>query len=194
MDPVVVSYFPGAGGLRFINFLLGQDFKQIPQRDYHHYNREFLDQYLHLDHNYHKIIYPDSHTVIDWLAGSPVIYTHAMSTPLIRALCPGRRIIKIKSNLTTSLSRCWQVWAQFDSLPQWHNATDTTKIETQLNFHWDYYTKTGVDWHCDDLIDIDAGTDEFSVFMRENLVQNQSDKFCNHLKNWQQRTGRSLNF
>jgi hypothetical protein len=39
MDPVVVSYFPGAGGFRFIHHLLGKSFDQNPQSNYHQVHR-----------------------------------------------------------------------------------------------------------------------------------------------------------
>ena len=115
----------------------------------------------------------------------PIAYTHAVNSDLIRKTYPKRKIIKIKSSLSDSLVRFWNV----EGKDRWQQEIAQLGGNAMLNsvmlFHLHYYTKTGVDWSADQLIDIESDPDEFSVFMRDQLSQHKLSDTHRHLKNWQ---------
>jgi hypothetical protein len=183
MDPVVISYFPGAGGFRFIHHLLGESFDQKPQDNYHQVHR-VNDHLIH--HNpANQYRYPTLSTQEEIKDPAPIAYTHAINTDIIKKVYPGRRIIKIKSNLVASLARYWNVEGIQHHQQDIENLGLDTVFRRVMNFHWRYYSETGVDWSADQLINIDLDPDEFCVFMRDQLAQNQSSDAYRHLKNWQ---------
>ena len=192
MEPVVISYFPGAGGFRFIHHLLGESFDQNPQSNYHQVHR-VNDHLIH--HNpANQYRYPtlsDHGEVNDSI---PIAYTHAVNSDLIRKTYPNRKIIKIKSSLTDALVRYWNV----EGKDRWQQEIARLGGNAMLNsvmlFHLNYYTKTGVDWNADQLIDIESSPDEFSRFMREQLTQHRLSDTYSHLKNWQITVQHSMDF
>ena len=192
MEPVVISYFPGAGGFRFIHHLLGESFDQNPQSNYHQVHR-VNDHLIH--HNpANQYRYPtlsDHGEVNDSI---PIAYTHAVNSDLIRKTYPNRKIIKIKSSLTDALVRYWNV----EGKDRWQQEIARLGGNAMLNsvmlFHLNYYTKTGVDWNADQLIDIESSPDEFSRFMREQLTLHRLSDTYSHLKNWQITVQHSMDF
>ena len=192
MEPVVISYFPGAGGFRFIHHLLGESFDQNPQSNYHQVHR-VNDHLIH--HNpanlYRYQTLSDHGDVNDSI---PIAYTHAVNSDLIRKTYPNRKIIKIKSSLTDALARYWNV----EGKDRWQQEIARLGGNAMLNsvmlFHLNYYTKTGVDWNADQLIDIESSPDEFSRFMREQLTQHRLSGTYSHLKNWQITVQHSMDF
>jgi hypothetical protein len=192
MEPVVISYFPGAGGFRFICHLLGESFDQNPQGNYHQV-RQANDHLIH--HNpANQYRYPTLSDHGEINNSIPIAYTHAVNSDLIRKTYPKRKIIKIKSSLSDSLVRFWNV----EGKDRWQQEIAQLGGNAMLNsvmlFHLHYYTKTGVDWSADQLIDIESDPDEFSVFMRDQLAQHKLSDTHRHLKNWQITVQHSMNF
>jgi hypothetical protein len=191
MEPVVVSYFPGAGGFRFIHYLLGESFDQNPQSNYHQVHR-VNDHLIHHDPA-DQYRYPlNNGTAADHL--EPIAYTHAMNSDIIKRVYPGRRIVKIKSNLADSLIRYWNV----EGIQHHQQDIQSIGLKRVLNkvmlFHWQYYFTTRIDWSADQLVDLESDTDEFSVFMRDQLQQTRSSDAYQYLKNWQFTTGIDMDF
>ena len=192
MEPVVISYFPGAGGFRFIHHLLGESFDQNPQSNYHQVHRTNDHLIHHNPANQYRYPTPSDHGEVN--DSIPIAYTHAVNSDLIRKTYPNRKIIKIKSSLTDALVRYWNV----EGKDRWQQEIARLGGNAMLNsvmlFHLNYYTKTGVDWNADQLIDIESSPDEFSRFMREQLTQHRLSDTYSHLKNWQITVQHSMDF
>lgn len=192
MDPVVVSYFPGAGGFRFIHYLLGKSFDQDPQGNYH---QVLLDTEHVIYHNpADQYRYPTLYNGTAVPDSAPIAYTHAINSDIIKRVYPGRKIIKIKSNLADSLTRYWNVEGMQHHQQAISNLGLNSMLYRVMNFHWRYYFATGVEWSADQLIDLESDLDEFSVFMRDQLTHNRSSDTYQSLKNWQFVTRVSLDF
>ena len=193
MDPVVISYFPGAGGFRFIHHLLGKSFDQNLQGNYH--NVRLVDHERLMYHNpADEYRYPtpsDESLVTD---PAPIAHTHAINSDIIRKVYPGRKIIKIKSNLVDALTRYWNVDGVQHHQQDIENLGLNTVFVKVMNFHYQYYFTTGVDWDADQLIDLESGRDEFSVFMRDQLKHHQESDTYRYLKNWQLVTQFNMDF
>ena len=183
MDPVVVSYFPGAGGFRFIHHLLGKSFNQNPRGNYHHDGS--VDDSMMYYNPADQYRYPTQATQEEIKDPAPIAYTHAINTDIIKKVYPGRRIIKIKSNLVDALARYWNVDGVQHHQQDIENLGLNTVFIKVMHFHWQYYFTTGVDWYADQLINIDLDPDEFSVFMRDQLEHNRLSDAYRYLKNWQ---------
>lgn len=192
MDPVVVSYFPGAGGFRFIHHLLGKSFDQNPQSNYHQHRHG--NEHLIYHNPTEQYRYPTLANETAVSDPAPIAYTHAINSDIIKKVYPGRRIVKIKSNLADSLARYWNVEGIQHHQQNIENLGLNTVFRRVINFHWRYYLTTGVEWSADQLIDLDSDSDEFSVFMRDQLEYNRSSDAYIHLKNWQFATQISLDF
>lgn len=183
MEPVVISYFPGAGGFRFIHHLLGESFDQKSQDNYHQVHRVNDHLIHHNPANQYRYPTLSDHGEID--NSIPIAYTHAVNSDLIRKTYPKRKIIKIKSSLTDSLVRYWNVAGKDRWQQEIVRLDGNAMLNSVMLFHLNYYTKTGVDWSADQLIDIETDTHEFSVFMRDQLAQHKLSDTYRHLKNWQ---------
>ena len=184
MDPVVVSYFPGAGGFRFIHHLLGKSFDLNLQGNYH--NVPLIDHDHLIHHNpANQYRYPTLSDHGEINDSIPIAYTHAVNSDLIRKTYPNRKIIKIKSNLVDALARYWNVDGVQHHQQDIENLGLNTVFIKVMHFHWQYYFTTGVDWYADQLINIDLDPDEFSVFMRDQLEHNRLSDAYRYLKNWQ---------
>lgn len=185
MEPCIVSYFPGAGGFRFIYHLLGKSFDQNPQGNYH--GRELISNSSIYHNSANQYRYPTllCHNVIKDPAA--IAYTHAINTNLIKKMYPGRKIIKIKTNLPRSLMRFWNVYGQERHGNSIASLGWEQTLDQVLMFHYEYYRETGVDWAADQVIDINTDTSDFSVFMRDQFAQHASPDLENYVKNWQWR-------
>jgi hypothetical protein len=192
MEPVVISYFPGAGGFRFIHHLLGESFDQNPQDNYHQVHRVNDHLIYHNPANQYRYPTLSDHGKID--NSIPIAYTHAVNSDLIRKIYPKRKIIKIKSSLTDALVRYWNVAGKDRWQQEIARLGGNAMMNSVMLFHLNYYIKTGVDWSADQLIDIETDTDEFSVFMRDQLAQHKLSDTHSHLKNWQITVQHSMNF
>jgi len=181
MTPVVVCYFPGAGGVRLVNHLAGLNYRSSPSTSFH--------QILHTriqDRAQARLIrMPGSDTPVyatwDSVIKLPDQYaitcTHCMNIDIVRHHYPGRKIVKIKSNLLTSLARCWNLETQHQHRASIEIAGTQAIAVSNARVHWDYYTRTGADWSADQVYDIEQDTDEFSVFMRELMPATVSQEY-----------------
>ena len=89
---MIIAFYPGAGGNRYLQRLLGNDWT-LPHTSYDQINRQqYLHRYL-LDH------VPQ--------ATSQHILTHCMNSQKIQETFPGHPVVFIKSNLQASLQREW---------------------------------------------------------------------------------------
>jgi len=90
---MIIAFYPGAGGNRYLQRLLGNDWTR-PLRSYDRHNttQQSCHRYL-LDHT------PQT--------DSQYILTHCMNSQKIHQTFPGHAIVFIKSNLQASLKREW---------------------------------------------------------------------------------------
>jgi hypothetical protein len=89
---MIIAFYPGAGGNRYRQLLLGNDWKTL-ETSYDLANSEYLtNRYLleKLDHNN-----------VSWAI------THCMNSNVIRKLFPNNPIVMINSDLQTGLRREW---------------------------------------------------------------------------------------
>jgi hypothetical protein len=186
MEPVVVCYFPGAGGVRLVNHLAGLNYRAGPATSFHqilHTRIQDREQARLIHMPPHTgIVYAEWDTEISVPQQYPITGTHCMSTPIIQHHYPGRKIIKIKSDLIASLARVWQLESQHHQQSAIQQQGLEKTVLDNINFHLGYYTRTGVDWSADQLIDISQDLDEFSVFMREIFSVTQSSDFLGIIK------------
>jgi len=191
MTPVVISYYPGSGGNRLAWHLLGLDWQSRPEFAVHTGTDPMPSAINYGDRDVRP--YPSFNTRIV-NSSSQVELTHCVNSALLRRHFPGRQIVKIKSQLACSLSRYWTVFGQTQFEPEIRKINSFYALNKVVHWHWNYYQQTGVDWEADQVYDLDQDTDEFSVFMRENIAQNRSQEFDNFAFTWQKFKKRSLNF
>jgi len=191
MTPVVISYYPGSGGNRLAWRLLNFDWQAQPELAIHTGSHLMPTAINYGDRDIRP--YPSFDTRIV-NSSSLVELTHCVNSALLRRHFPGRRIIKIKSNLASSLSRYWQVFGQALHEQEIRKINSFYALDKAIQWHWNYYQQTGVDWEADQVYDLGQDSDEFSVFMRENIEQNRSQEFDDFAFTWQKFKKRSLNF
>jgi hypothetical protein len=191
MTPVVISYYPGSGGNRLAWHLLNFDWQAQPELAIHTGSHLMPTAINYGDRDIRP--YPSFNTRIV-NRSSLVELTHCVNSALLRRHFPGRRIIKIKSNLASSLSRYWQVFGQALHEQEIRKINSFYALDKAIQWHWNYYQQTGVDWEADQVYDLGQNSDEFSVFMRENIEQNRSQEFDDFAFTWQKFKKRSLNF
>lgn len=185
MTPVVVCYFPGAGGVRLVNYLAGLNYRTALTQSFHQARHTDPDDLVRArlicmpPHD--GSVYATISSVIAVPDEYPITCTHCMSTPIVAKHYPGRKIIKIKSNLLTSLARCWQLEGQYQHQKTIQTAGSSMAILNNSRFHCEYYTETGVDWSADQIFDLDNSTDEFSVFMRDLMPVTVSQEYLSIL-------------
>lgn len=190
MTPVVISYYPGSGGNRLAWHLLNLDWQSCPDSSLHAtpHPIPFIN---YSDRDIRP--YPVASTRVV-TSTSFIELTHCVNSELLKHHFPGRRIIKIKSQLARSLSRHWQVFAQAYFEQEIRKISKSFALTLDVDWHWSYYQQTGVDWDADQLYDLTQPSDEFSVFMQENIEQNRSQDFDNFVFTWQKFKKRSLDF
>lgn len=191
MTPIVISYYPGSGGNRLAWHLLNFDWQSQPGLAIHTGSHQMPVEINYSDRDIRP--YPSFDTRIV-SSSSLVELTHCVNSALLRRHFPGRRIIKIKSNLTSSLSRYWQVFGRALHEQEIREINSFYVLDKAIHWHWDYYRKTGVDWVADQVYDLEQDADEFSVFMRKNIEQNRSQEFDDFAFTWQKLKKRSLDF
>lgn len=190
MTPVVISYYPGSGGNRLAWHLLNLNWRIQPDSTLHTSPRP-IPAINYSDRDIRP--YPTADTRVV-KRSSYIELTHCVNSDLLKHHFPGRRVIKIKSNLAASLSRHWTVYAQASFEQEIRKISRSHALTKSVHWHWDYYSKTGVDWDADQVYDLEQGSDEFSSFMRENIAQNRSTEFDNFVGVWQKFKKLSLDF
>ena len=191
MTPIVISYFPGSGGNRLAWHLLNVDWQLQPGLAIHTGSHQMPTAINYGDRDIRP--YPSFNTRIV-NSSSLVELTHCVNSALLRRHFPGRRIIKIKSNLASSLSRYWTVFGQALHEQEIRKINSFYALDKAIHWHWNYYQQTGVDWAADQVYDLEQDSDEFSVFMRGNIEQNRSQEFDDFAFTWQKFKKRSLDF
>ena len=94
---MIVSYYPGSGGNRYLRMLQGLEW-QTTNQGYDGLVQDQLDA--------HRYLYPDSVIRSD----SAAILTHCMNTPLIKKICPDRSITVILGDMQKCLRREWSLY------------------------------------------------------------------------------------
>lgn len=223
---MIVAFYPGAGGNRYLQRLLGNDWTH-PHISYDLKNTQLYSHRYLLDH----VPQTDSQHIL----------THCMNSQKIQETFPGHSVVFIKSDLQASLQREWALhghqrfidkttknsvsrlehYRAFQA-PNWpdiysedqidqlsanirqeiqldydkvvNNTIDTVPgILTQLTqntigkinsayeiirWHLDYYDQYTVDFAgAEQVIDIDADSNEFCLLMQVELGRYQSEIF-----------------
>lgn len=169
IEPSVICYFPGSGGNRLARYLLGKSWNQRPGTAAHgdipvpEVNYQDRDTRPYPTKTTHIIQRPHL-----------IELTHCMNSNLVSWLFPGRKIIKIKCQLSWCLSRHWVVHGRIyhRNLIASHNAAFA--ISKEITWHKDYYDSTGIDWTADKIWDLSADQ-EFCNWMR-NEIENCQDR------------------
>lgn len=90
---MIIAYYPGAGGNRYLQKLLNQDWTE-PDRSYDNTNIGQLYQHRYLLDQVSR-------------AGIKHVLTHCLNSQKIKQTFPGEPIVFIKSNMQVSLQREW---------------------------------------------------------------------------------------
>jgi len=131
---MIIAFYPGAGGNRYLQRLLGNDWKQ-PYTSYDQINT--TQQYQH-----RYLIDLTSQT------DSQHILTHCMNSQKIQQTFPGHAIVFIKSNLQASLKREWLLHGHQKFLDQ------TTKNSvSRLEHYWAFKAPGWPNIDCEGQID-----------------------------------------
>ena len=93
-----------------------------------------------------------------------------------------------------SFNRCWNIWTKNFHEKDIEVFGIKYAIDICSKYHWDYYTETGVDWHADELYDIDHDDNEFCVFMRNSFAQHLDSLVNRCQTKWQYEHQRNLDF
>lgn len=92
---MVIAFFPGAGGNRYLQMLLGKDWKQQGiSYDAKNQEQVFENRYLLND-------------VVN--CNTEHILTHCMNSLRLRSVFPNRKIVFLKSDLKLSIKREWML-------------------------------------------------------------------------------------
>jgi hypothetical protein len=190
MTRLVISYYPGSGGNRLARMLAKYDWQTNPGESLHTGIRP-TPSINYADRDIRP--YPTDSTQIVRRSNF-VELTHCINSNMLSQHFPGRRVIKIKSDLARSLGRYWTVFGQQQFVQEIRKISQQHAMDKVIAWHYDYYTETGVDWQADELYDLDSGTDEFCEFMRQEMQNALSTEFDRHVFAWQKFKRLSLNF
>jgi hypothetical protein len=120
--------------------------------------------------------------------------THCINSDMLLQQFPGRRVIKIKSDLTQSLSRYWAVTGQHQFVQEIRKISRQHAMNKVIAWHHNYYTETGVDWQASKLYNLESDSDEFCEFMQQEMQNARSTEFDQYAFVWQKFKRQSLNF
>jgi hypothetical protein len=190
MTPVVVSYYPGSGGNRLARMLAKYDWQTNPGASLHTGTRP-TPSINYADRDIRP--YPTESTRIVHRTNF-VELTHCVNSDMLSQHFPGRRVIKIKSELTHSLSRYWTVTGQQQFEQEIRKISQHHAMNKVLAWHHDYYNATGVDWQADELYNLESDSDEFCKFMRQEMQHSRSAEFDQYVFAWQKFKRQSLTF
>jgi len=107
---MIISYFPGAGGNRYLRMLRGDEWHS-PHQGY--------DDLIRDQRPDHRYLYPNS-----TIEKTGIILTHCINTPLIKKICPEHQVVVILGNLQSCLRREWSLyghsryWQRIDPVSQ----------------------------------------------------------------------------
>ena len=151
MSNTVISYYPGAGGHRYKNVLLGR-YNNIPGQIYDTGVDKFNIRYITDDN-------------LELTCDNEILLTHCLNIDLIKSKIPNCNCIQIKSDLHTSLRRAWGKF--FINLRRSHFTSDLDSAYTTIVWHHEYYKKYPKTDNAT-IVHID-GDDIFSKMMQQEL-------------------------
>lgn len=168
MNKIVVAFYPGAGGNRYLLMRQGQQDLE---------SGRIYDDFLQSQDV--RLRYLDQDTELD--AVPDTVLTHCMQSSLLKQRFPGHHIIMIVTGRRDDcLRRSW-------NLSERHRDRDIEHPRehafASIMFHARYYTQFPLDISCaDTVIDIDHDDNEFAVMMRSELDAVQDDDFDSALE------------
>ena len=163
MNNFIISYYPGSGGNRLLNKLIGKEYKTT---------NKIYDPTIANSINT-SYIYNDSK--FDYAQPSPTLTTHCMNVNLIRSVFSNRRIIQINSDYKQSLRRQWVKVTQYAKKTYFENDLDSAF--TFIKWHNQYYNQYPKNGTPDEIVHIDNSNDEFAVIMQTELLNTTSFYF-----------------
>jgi hypothetical protein len=95
---MIISFYPGGGGNRYLNQLSSQEWQQLGV-SYDHTNQD-AQEYKHR--------YPTSNTIFDTSVKSNIL-THNLNSSELRKIFPGHDITIIKGDIQSCLRREWML-------------------------------------------------------------------------------------
>jgi hypothetical protein len=121
---MIIAFYPGAGGNRYLQRLLGNDWAQ-PHRSYHRKinTKQYAHRYL-----LEPVLPGDSQYIL----------THCMNCQKIQQTFPGHSVVIINSNLQVSLQREWALHGHQRFRDQ-RKTNTVPKLEHYMAFrapHW----------------------------------------------------------
>lgn len=158
---MVICFVPGSGGHRYKRYLQDQKFN-AHNSNMHTFVSPEYDSYIFIeksDQNLKPLLQKHK---------SEIIMTHTMNGELLKKYFPGNHIVKLKVPFLQALERKWQVEGRFKTA----NMLKINRIDRafqSIKWHTEYYTRNGIDYDCDTLIDIEIDDSEFSNIMRRQL-------------------------
>lgn len=153
----VIAYYPGAGGSRFKNKLLGLEYST---------NGRIYDS-QQMSHRYLNDGY--------YLTNRPtddIVQLHCMNTNMIRQYFPDAFIYMIRSDLKPSLKRYWTYC--YSKMIGFDNILDNAF--SCISWHLGYYKTYPVQLAADELIDIDSAS-VFGQVMTQEFAQTNNKIF-----------------
>ena len=163
---MIIAFYPGAGGNRYCQYLMGQrDFKTHTTYD-HVNDQKFEYRYLSADSN---------------LPNQELILTHCVNVPLLKKLFPKQtEIIVLQTNLEQSLKREWYLKDQHRD----KNMADKLEhAQAHVAYHHRYYTEYPMDTTgATTVVNIDTDATDFADIMRKELDSIASAEYDQALK------------
>lgn len=164
---LIVSYYPGAGGFRYLRSLRNIEFS-VPGITY--------------DKTILRGIRTDSHMLGDLQDYADMMVTHCVNVPLIRSRYMDATVVQLRAPLRDCLRREWMLAgrsiysSRISSQEKAHRAIDSAF--TAISWHSEYYQKYPMQVDDDTImIDIATAHSEFGKIMRDELLRYQSPFF-----------------
>ena len=147
---MIIGYYTGSGGHRYLNFLENKDYTEFGVTYFHDKDKEL--EYLIPEKTYKKY---------------PIIFTHCLNYDLIRNKFPDDTDINfLIADRKTSWCRKYLIKVSQNFL------SDIDKYETALNFISEldrYYTDIPIKYGNAKILDIDTDNSKFSIIMKKEL-------------------------
>lgn len=184
-----LGFFPGAGGNRLRRLILGLTWDIEPEGYLHRYDgisvKDSTDDGVPKFPKSWYVDYQAENQIMlfqSFKAESYIVSSHGMHSPSLKQVFPGRKSLKVYSNLRDSLRRWWAVFGKqwFENsypsgsvnIPTISNQPMTI-VEAAIKNHVMYYTRFFDCWH-DHAVYILPGQSEFADFMIELFDQARS--------------------
>ena len=151
---MVISYYPGSGGYRLNNKLLGEEFI-TPNKIY---------DFQNISAAQFKYLYNNSKFEDDC---KKTILTHCMDIVLIKNIFPNRKVIQIIGDYKKSLLRQWVLMTREFKKEFFENELDNAFMF--IRWHDHYYKEYPQQGLADVIVDIDNSTDDFAIIMQNEL-------------------------